>query len=47
MIVNYTGFNVTWNVTRVGVTVEVPCTGPGLNGNYTAITAVYCISYEL
>ncbi|XP_065905004.1 uncharacterized protein [Dysidea avara] len=32
VIVNYTGFNVTWNVTRVGVTVEVPCTGPGLNG---------------
>ncbi|XP_065905683.1 latrophilin-like protein LAT-2 isoform X2 [Dysidea avara] len=30
--VNYTGFNVTWNETLVGVTVETPCTGPGLNG---------------
>ena len=29
---NYTGFNVTWNETLVGVTVEAPCTGPGLNG---------------
>ena len=32
--VNYTGFNVTWNETLVGRTVEVPCSGPGLNGNY-------------
>ncbi|XP_065909246.1 uncharacterized protein [Dysidea avara] len=30
--VNYTGFNVTWNETLVGVTVEAPCTAPGLNG---------------
>ena len=31
--VRYTGFNVTWNRTRVGRTVEAPCTGPELNGN--------------
>ena len=30
---NYTGFNVTWDKTPVGVTVEMQCTGPGLNGN--------------
>ena len=30
--VNYTRFNVTWNETLVGVTVEAPCTGHGLNG---------------
>ena len=32
--VNYSGFNVTWNETLVGVTVEAPCTGPGLNGKH-------------
>jgi len=31
--VYYTGFNVTWNETLVGITVEAPCTGTGLNGN--------------
>lgn len=31
--VNYTGFNVTWNETLVGVTVEAACTGHGLNGD--------------
>ena len=30
--VNYSGFNITWNATQVGITVEVPCTGHGLNG---------------
>ena len=30
--VSYTGFTITWNKTRAGVTVEAPCTGPGLNG---------------
>ena len=30
--VNYSGFNITWNTTQVGITVEVPCAGHGLNG---------------
>ena len=30
--VNYSGFNITWNATLVGITVEAPCTGYGLNG---------------
>ena len=34
---NYTGFSVTWNETLVGVTVEAPCTGSGLNGNIITI----------
>ena len=31
--VSYTGlgFNITWNETLIGITVEAPCTGPGLN----------------
>ena len=32
-MVSYMGFNVTWNETLVGITVEVPCAGAGLNGN--------------
>ena len=32
VIVNYSGFNVTWSETQAGITVEVPCTGHGLNG---------------
>lgn len=32
VIVNYSGFNVTWNETQAGITVEAPCTGHGLNG---------------
>ena len=28
----YNGFTIIWNETQVGVTVEAPCTGPGLNG---------------
>jgi len=44
--VSYNGFNVTWNETLVGVTVEAPCTGPGLNGtNYqcsvSCLLAIY------
>ena len=31
-MVNYTGFSITWNETLVGVTVEIPCTGEGLDG---------------
>ena len=30
--VSYTGFTISWNKTPVGVTVEAPCTGPGLSG---------------
>ena len=30
--VKYSGFNITWNKTQVGITVEAPCTGHGLNG---------------
>ena len=30
--VSYTGFNIMWNETQVGVTVAAPCAGPGLNG---------------
>ena len=30
--VSYNGFNITWNETKVGVTMEAPCTGPGLKG---------------
>ena len=30
--VNYSGFNVIWNETQVGITVEAPCTGHNLNG---------------
>ena len=30
--INYDGFDITWNKTLVGVTVETPCTGPRLNG---------------
>ena len=30
--VNYSGFNITWNATLVGITVEAHCTGYGLNG---------------
>ena len=37
MTVNYAGFSVTWNETLVGVTVEVPCTASGLNGNIIII----------
>ena len=32
VIANYSGFNVTWNETQAGITVEAPCTGHGLNG---------------
>ena len=32
MTVNYTGFNITWNETLAGVTVEAPCTGDDLSG---------------
>ena len=34
--VRYSGFNVTWNETLVGVTVEASCTGPGLNGKLSS-----------
>ena len=30
--VNYSRFNITWNETQVGITVEASCTGHGLNG---------------
>ena len=30
--VSYIGFTISWNETAVGVTVEAPCTGPGLSG---------------
>ncbi|XP_065906698.1 uncharacterized protein [Dysidea avara] len=30
--VHYTGFTIIWNEIRVGATVEVPCSGPGLQG---------------
>lgn len=36
--VKYTGFNVTWNATLAGNTVEAPCTGPGLNGQINTVT---------
>ena len=29
---SYNGFNVTWNKTQSGVTVETPCTEHGLDG---------------
>ena len=29
---SYTGFNITWNETLSGVTVEAPCIGHNLNG---------------
>lgn len=32
--INYTGFSVRWNETLVGITVETPCTGHGLNGEF-------------
>ena len=30
--VSYGGFNITWNGTQSGITVEAPCTGHGLDG---------------
>ena len=30
--VDYNGFNITWNETQSGITVETLCTGDGLNG---------------
>ena len=30
--VDYNGFNITWNETQSGITVEAPCTRDGLNG---------------
>lgn len=30
--VSYDGFNITWNKTQIGITVEAPCTGQGLDG---------------
>ena len=30
--VSYQGFDITWNATLAGDTVEVPCTGHGLSG---------------
>ena len=32
VMVNYQGFNVIWNDTLSGVTVESPCVGVGLDG---------------
>ena len=32
MKVEYSGFSITWNATLAGITVEAPCTRPGLNG---------------
>ena len=29
---SYDGFNITWNKTQIGITVEAPCTGQGLDG---------------
>ena len=34
--VSYSGFNVTWNETLVGVIVEESCTGPGLSGKLSS-----------
>ena len=43
MTVNYQEFYITWNDTMAGDKAEVPCMGPGLNGqNYTLpFVAVY------
>ena len=44
MKVEYTGFSITWNATKTGITVEAPCTGPGLKGWYNiVITSVKSI----
>ena len=32
VMVNYPGFNIVWNNTLSGVTVESPCVGVGLDG---------------
>ena len=32
--VHYNGFNITWNKTQSGITVETLCTGDGLNGQW-------------
>jgi len=37
--VPYTGFIIRWDKTLVGATVEKPCTGPGLNGNYANLNS--------
>ena len=31
---SYPGFNITWDETQVGDTVEVSCIGAGLTGQY-------------
>ena len=33
-MVSYSGFNVTWNETKAGVTAVAPCTRPGLAGEF-------------
>ena len=38
--VNYEGFDITWNDTLAGDTVEAPCMGPGLAGQ-SCSTAFY------
>ena len=35
-MVSYSGFNVTWNETKAGVTAVAPCTGPGLAGEFNS-----------
>ena len=41
--VNYDGFDITWNETLVGVTVEAPCTGHRLNGQLHYLNKYYVI----
>jgi len=40
--VEYTGFTITWNKTLVGATIEVPCTGSGLNGTEFKLLVTIC-----
>ena len=35
-MVSYSGFNVTWNETKAGVTAVAPCTGPRLAGEFNS-----------
>ena len=43
----YTGFTVKWNETLVGATVEVSCTGPGLDGSFICVVISNCLSFYM
>ena len=46
VMVNYTGFSITWNKTLAGVTVEAPCTGDKLNGSLlSTIPVIYIYTH--